>query len=154
MADYFLDTSALVKRHVNEVGSAWMRSLTRPKAAHTLYIARITAVEVYSAITRRQRGRHLSPAQAGAMLGHFRRHLSQRYNVLEVTPTLFTGAMLAARKPGLRAYDAIQLTVALELDRLNRRADFGSVTLLSSDRDLNVAASAEGLTVDDPTAHP
>ena len=79
MADFFLDTSALVKRHVNEVGSTWIRSLTRPKAAHTLYIARITAVEVYSSITRRQRGRHLSPAQAGAMLGHFRRHLAQRY---------------------------------------------------------------------------
>jgi uncharacterized protein len=43
MADYFLDTSALVKRHVNEVGTAWVRSLTRPKTAHTFYIARITA---------------------------------------------------------------------------------------------------------------
>jgi predicted nucleic acid-binding protein len=43
MADCFLDTSALVKRHVNEVGTAWVRSLTRPKTAHTFYIARITA---------------------------------------------------------------------------------------------------------------
>jgi uncharacterized protein len=154
MADYFLDTSALVKRHVNEVGSVWIRSLTRPKAAHTLYIARITAVEVYSAIARRQRGRHLSPAQAGAMLGHFRRHLAQRYNVLEMTPALFTEAMLAARKHGLRDYDAVQLTVALEVDRLNQNANFGTVTLLSSDRDLNIAATAEGLAVDDPTTHP
>jgi len=31
---------------------------------------------------------------------------------------------------------------------------FGSVTLLSSDRDLNIAAMAEGLVVDDPTTHP
>ncbi len=154
MADYFLDTSALVKRHANEFGSLWIRSLTRPKAAHTLYIARITAVEVYSAITRRQRGRHLSSAQAGAILGHFRRHLAQRYNVLEMTPAVFTKAMLAARKHGLRAYDAVQLTVALELDRLNQQANFGPVTLLSSDRDLNNAAMAEGLTVDDPTTHP
>ena len=65
MADYFLDSSALVKRHVNEAGTAWVRSLTRPKAAHTLYIARITAVEVYAAITRRQRGGHLSPPRPG-----------------------------------------------------------------------------------------
>ncbi len=35
MADYYLDTSALVKRHVDEVGSPWIRSLTRLKAAHT-----------------------------------------------------------------------------------------------------------------------
>ena len=66
-AAYFLDTSALVKRHVIEAGSPWVKSLVRAKAAHTLYIARITAVEVTSAITRRQHGGHLSPAQAGAM---------------------------------------------------------------------------------------
>jgi uncharacterized protein len=54
MADYFFDTSALVKRHVDEVGSPWVKSLVRAKAGHTLYIARITAVEVTSAITRRQ----------------------------------------------------------------------------------------------------
>jgi predicted nucleic acid-binding protein len=49
MADYFFDTSALVKRHVTEVGSAWVKSLVRAKAGHTLYIARITSVEVTSA---------------------------------------------------------------------------------------------------------
>ena len=43
MADYFLDTSALVKRHVVEVGSAWVRSLVGAKPAHDLYIARVTA---------------------------------------------------------------------------------------------------------------
>ena len=52
MADYFFDTSALVKRHVAEVGTAWVKSLVRAKAGHTLYIARITAVEITSAITR------------------------------------------------------------------------------------------------------
>ncbi len=77
MAVYFFDSSALVKRHVSESGSDWVRSLTRAKAAHTLYIARITAVEIISAITRRQRGGSLSPAQAGAILAHFRRNLTQ-----------------------------------------------------------------------------
>jgi hypothetical protein len=50
MADYFIDTSGLVKRHVTEAGTAWVKSLVRSKAGHTLYIARITAVEVMSAI--------------------------------------------------------------------------------------------------------
>jgi hypothetical protein len=54
MADYFFDTGALVKRHVDEAGSPWVRSLVRAKAGHTLYIARITTVEITSAITRRQ----------------------------------------------------------------------------------------------------
>jgi uncharacterized protein len=151
---YLFDTSALVKRHVQEVGTAWVRSLTRPKAAHTIFVARITAVEVYAAITRRQRGGSLSPAQAGAVLGHFRRHLSQRYNIVELAPPLMADAMLLARKHALRAYDAVQLAAMREVDRLYEAAGLGRVTLVSADRDLNTAATAEDLVVVDPTTHP
>jgi predicted nucleic acid-binding protein len=154
MADYFLDTSALVKRHVSEVGSPWVNTLVRAKAGHRIYIARITAVEVTSAITRRQHAGDLSAAQAGAILGHFRRHLAQRYRVIELTPALFNIAMLAARKHRLRAYDAVQLAVALEAHRLHKDAGLGPVTLVSADGDLNSAATAEGLVVEDPNAHP
>ena len=35
MVVYFFDSSALVKRHVDESGSAWVRSLTRVKAGQT-----------------------------------------------------------------------------------------------------------------------
>jgi predicted nucleic acid-binding protein len=153
MAAYFLDTSALIKRHVKETGSKWVRSLTRLKAPDPLFIGHITAVEVFSAITRRQRGGSLSPAQAGAILGHFRRHLSQRYNVLELTPSLVTAAMLVARTHGLRAYDALQLTAALEVNRRRLAMGLQAVTLVSADRELNAAAAAEGLVVEDPTTH-
>ena len=154
MAAYFFDTSGLVKRHVNEIGTAWVRSLTQPKAAHTLFLARITAVEVYAAITRRQRGGTLSPAQVGAILGHFRRHLGQRYNVVELNPALLAEAMLLARKHGLRAYDAVQLAAMQEVDRLYRASGLGPVTLISGDRELNAAAIVEGYLVDDPNLHP
>jgi uncharacterized protein len=154
MADYFFDTSALVKRHVNETGSAWVRSLIRAKATHRIYIARITAVEVFAAITRRQHSGDLSAAQAGAILGHFRRHLTQRYRVLDLTPSIFDDAMLKARKRRLRAYDAVQLAAALELRQQHQDAGLSPVTLISADQALNDAARAEGLTVDDPRAHP
>jgi predicted nucleic acid-binding protein len=154
MADYFFDTSALVKRHVIEAGSAWVRSLVRAKAAHDLYVARITAVEITSAITRRQHSGHLSAAQAGAMLGHFRRHLAQRYHVIELTPALFDHAMLAARQHRLRAYDAVQLAVVLDLHQRQQVAGLGPVTLVSADQALNTAALAEGLAVEDPSTRP
>jgi predicted nucleic acid-binding protein len=155
MADYFLDTSALVKRHVREVGSPWVKSLVRAKTSHRIYIARITAVEVVSAITRRQYQGDFSPAQAAAILGHFRRHLTQRYRVIDLTPALFSNAMQAARTyRRLRAYDAVQLAVALEIQQLHQAAGLGPITLVSADRDLNTAAAASGLAVDDPNAHP
>jgi uncharacterized protein len=154
MADYFFDTSALVKRHVTEDGTAWVKSLVGTKAGHTLYIARITAVEITSAITRRQYGGDLSAAQAGAILGHFRRHLSNRYRVIELTPGLFDSAMVTARKHRLRAHDAVQLAVVLDVHRLQGAAGLGPVILVSADRDLNDAAIAEGLAVDNPNTHP
>ena len=93
-------------------------------------------------------------AQAAAILGHFRRHLKQRYNALELTLSLVTAAMLIARTHGLRAYDAVQLTAALEVNRRRQAMELEAVTLVSADRELNTAAVAEGLAVEDPTTHP
>src|SRR3954468_2637727 len=137
MAAFFFDTSALVKRHVTEVGSSWVRSQTAARAGHTLYIAGITAVEMTSAITRRQRGGSLSAAQGGAIYGHFRRHLAQRYIVLEITPPLMAAAMLLARSHGLRAYDAVQLSAALEIQRDHRQAGLAPIALVFADQELN-----------------
>jgi predicted nucleic acid-binding protein len=154
VAAFFFDTSALVKRHVTEVGSSWVRALTAAKAGHTLYIASITAVEMTSAITRRQRDGSLSGAQAAAIYGHFRRHLTQRYVVLEITPSLLAAAMPLARTHGLRAYDAVQLSVALDIQRDHGLAGLAPITLVSADQALNAAAAAEGLPVEDPRLDP
>ena len=57
-----LDSSALVKRYVDEIGSGWLKSVVDPSAGNRLAIASLTAVEVVSAIVRRQRSGSLSPA--------------------------------------------------------------------------------------------
>ena len=57
MAAYFFDTSAIVKRYADERGSAWVQQLADPALNHSIYLARITEVEVTSAIIRRQRSR-------------------------------------------------------------------------------------------------
>jgi hypothetical protein len=62
--------------------------------------------------------------------------------------------MLLARAHGLRAYDAVQLTAALEVNRDHQNAGVGPVTLVSADRDLNTAAAVEGRAVEGPTMHP
>jgi uncharacterized protein len=151
MADYVFDTSALVKRHVDETGSKWVRSLVR--ATYRICIARITTVEVFAVITRRQHSGDLSAAEAGAMLGHFRRHVDQRYRIIDLTPAIFADATLKARKRRLRAYDAVQLAAALEARQQHQAAGLAQVTLISADQAFNDAARAEGLTVDDPNLH-
>lgn len=55
MTAYFLDSSALVKRYAAETGSAWVESLTDPRAGNRIYVAAITHVEVVASIARKNK---------------------------------------------------------------------------------------------------
>jgi predicted nucleic acid-binding protein len=151
---YFLDSSALVKRYVQEVGTSWVRGITRRSPSTVIYIARITAVEVPCAIARRRKGKTIPARRASSLLHRFRQHLAGRYAVAQVTPALLDDATRLGVKHALRAYDAVQLAVALEVNRFHQAGGAGPITLVSADQDLNDAALAEGLVVDDPRSHP
>lgn len=153
MVAYFVDSSALLKRYVQEVGISWVRGVTRSKPDSYIYIARITSVEVTSAIARRRAGKTLLPARASSILSRFRRHLAGRDNVLEISPDLMSNAMRLANLHELRAYDAVQLAVAIGMPKDWEDAGFGSILFVSSDKKLNEAATAEGRSVDDPREH-
>jgi len=58
MAVYVLDSSALVKRYINEIGSAWVLNLFDPALNNEVLIAAIASVEIVAAITRRIRARY------------------------------------------------------------------------------------------------
>ena len=67
--------------------------------------------------------------------------------------TLVNQAMRLAESRFLRGYDAVQLSAALQIYR--RYFALGqSLTLVSADADLNAAAVAEGLLVEDFNGHP
>ena len=107
-----------------------------------IYIARITAVEVTSAVARRRKGRTLPSKNASSILCRFRQHLAGRYTIVEITPALFNEAMRLANTPGaLCAYDAVQLAAALEINQKEQDAGFAPVTMVSADLPLNTAAS-------------
>ncbi len=52
MSDYYLDSSALVKRYVDEPGSVWIRQLTEPLLGNTILLAEISLAEVAAARLR------------------------------------------------------------------------------------------------------
>lgn len=114
MAVYFFDTSAIVKRYVKEPGTAWVRAIAAPAAGNSLYLCRITAVELTSAVTRRQRGGAISAADAAIVLTAFRQDCALQYGIVELTPGLLDSAAVIAQTHALRAYDAVQLAVASE----------------------------------------
>ena len=61
MAVYFVETSALAQRYIAETGSIWLRSLLDPSTDCSIYVVRVTAVEISAALTRRERGGTLTP---------------------------------------------------------------------------------------------
>ena len=69
------------------------------------------------------------------------------------SPSRFLSKRLSLRVTTGCAYDAVQLAAALEVGRLHQAVGLGSVTLISADGELNIAATVEGLRVDDPNAH-
>ncbi|WP_193789888.1 hypothetical protein [Nostoc sp. NIES-3756] len=58
-----------------------------------------------------------------------------------------------AQTHGLRGYDAIQLAVALAVNELAIANALLSVTLISTDNQLNLTASSEGLVIKNPNTH-
>ncbi len=154
MAVYLCDTSAIVNRYVQEIGTPWIQGIAHPRAGHLIYLARIAAVEVVAAITRRRRGGTVDPAAASAALTRFRLDLTQECLLLEITAPLVTDAMRLAETHGLRVYDAVQLTAAVELNYRWLAFDQGGITLVSADQALNAAAQAEGLRIEDPNLYP
>jgi len=153
MAAFFCDSSAIVKRYIAETGSAWLSAATTPKS-NFVYVARITFVEVVSAISRREKGNHIRATDADTARLTFEQDYLNEFLKVEISETLIIEAANLAKKYALRGYDAIQLAAALETEKERFAVGLLSLTLLSADTDLNAAATAEGLTVDNPNNHP
>lgn len=154
MATYFFDSSALAKRYVNELGTAWVTGLLAATAGHQIYLARITGVEVIAAIRRRARSGSLTAVAAAAAILLFRQEFAVLFDMVAVSRRLVMRAMDLAEQHPLRGYDAVQLAAALRVNAQRLRQGFSPLTLVSADASLNAAARAEGLAVDDPNNHP
>ena len=153
MSVFFCDTSGLVKRYVAETGSTWLTSQIDPANGSRVYIAQITIVEVVSAITRKERGNHLSAIDAATALQTFETNCLFEFSIVPLSTSLVNEAVSLARKYALRGYDAVQLASALQTQAKRANAGLLPLTLLSADTDLNAAAVSEGLTVDNPNNH-
>ena len=153
METCFFDSSALLKRYVNENGTTWVNDLTNPKAKTTLYIARITGAEIVSALTRRYKCGSLTFSEFNTAITDFRHYFQNDYRIVEISEVLISQAMNLAEKYALRGYDAVQLAAALEVHNERLAFDLSAPTLISSDHALNDVAIAQGLTVDDPNLH-
>jgi predicted nucleic acid-binding protein len=150
---YYLDTSTLSKRYVQETGTTWVRALTDPTAEHTLLTARITMIEMYSALARRKREGSVPAADCDVAAQAFTAHSATEYDFVELDMGIVTLARDLLNSHPLRAYDAVQLASALVANRALQAVNLPPLVFLSADNRLNAAAAAEGLVVDNPNTY-
>lgn len=153
MAYYFFDSSGIVKRYTSEIGTGWVISISDPIAGNFIYLASITGVEVVSAITRQVLASRITRTDAANEIAKFRHDFINQYRVVEISTALINRAMSLAEAHALRGYDAVQLAALLIVNDENIAFGLSTLTLISADAALNSAATAEGLTVEDPNNH-
>ena len=154
MPAVYLDTSALVKRYVPEVGSAWVRrTLARP-TIQVLYTSAIAQPEVLSALQRKVRAGQLTAAEAVRRAQRVTTHFTWRYRLLTITPDVLTQACALVQAYPLRAYDALHLACALTARQRRLQHGAPGLRFVAADTTLLAAARAEGFLVDHPLQHP
>jgi predicted nucleic acid-binding protein len=134
----YLDTSALVKKYVEEDGSEEVRScIARHESIAT---STITRAEAAATFARAAKGGSLTESGAKAAHQQFIREW-KTYIRIRVTEALVAKADDAAWTHRLRGYDAVHLATALEW---NHRIG-ESITVATFDRNLWRAAGEAGL---------
>ena len=154
MTGFFCDSSAIVKRYVNEIGSNFVDNLADLKSGNVILLARITRVEVVAAIARRLKNGSVTTADAQNAVAAFQHDLTNNYLTVEITPVLLSVAMSLATKHALRGYDAVQLAATLEANDERISRGLSPLTFVSADTDLNTAAQAEGFNIEKQNNYP
>lgn len=149
MTAFFVDSSALAKRYLTEIGSAWVANLVDPAANNTVIVAEITRVEVAAALAARQRAGNLTQSERDLLVTLLLHHFDTEYRIVAIGPALTGHAVALTQLHRLRGYDAVQLAAALAT-----AAAIPGLMFLAADDDLLAAAAAEGLSAENPNLHP
>lgn len=153
MSVYYVDTSALVKRYVPEVGSAWIMTICDPASGNSVVTSVMTRVEAAAAFALKQRLGAVTLGERDAAVGLLVWHATREYDLVAVDDALLDEAQALTQRHRLRGYDAVQLATALIVYARCIAAGLPPLIFVSADRDLLDAAHLEGLLVENPNDH-
>ena len=119
MAGYFFDSSALVKFYHPEAGTQAIDQIVNA-TGNLIRVSRLTVAELISAFAIKVRTQSIGRDDANLFLGQFRKDIATgKLQVFSIGESEFTTAELLVERYAfdsrLRALDALQLAVALEL---------------------------------------
>jgi uncharacterized protein len=149
VAQYMVDTSALVKYYHPEVGSSRVIAIA-DDPSNVLFISRIGLVEIHSALARKVRtGELQAPAFQQALRRFYADLRGRKFRLIRSVSVHERQAIRLLIRKGplfpLRTLDALQLSAALWL-KSQQQLDY----FLCADPRLCEAAQQEGLSVINP----
>ncbi len=154
MTDFYLDSSALVKRYADEPGSTWIRQITVPPSQSTILIAEVTLAEVAAALAAKCRAPGgITHQQRDRALSRFLQDCDDSFLVLPVDRLVIDRAVELTQNHRLRGYDAIQLATALVTSEALQSQNLPAPVFVVGDDDLLAAAGAETLPIENPLDH-
>ncbi len=148
MTSVYLDTSALIKLYVEEVGTEQVVEAMQDAVDGRVIIVDLTPLEARSAIRRREREGDISAADADRVLRQIENDCSMSFLMQPSTSAVMEDAARLIDQYPLRAYDALQLAGCLVV----RDGMPGPVTFVCADTRLCDAARHEGLEALNPIA--
>jgi predicted nucleic acid-binding protein len=109
----YLDSSALVKRYVQEEGSKAVTS--RFEQGETIYTSVLSFAEVHATIARKYRDRELSVNEKDKLVDEFLNDWLFSLSILELTTHTMSALPTLCEQYSLKASDAIHLSAAFWL---------------------------------------
>lgn len=154
MSAYYLDTSALVKRYVDEQGSTWTRAICDPTGNAVLVTSLLLVAELTSALNRRVREGTILTHDYEGLRDAFRRDCIHDYQILPISNAVVGLACELLERHRLRASDALHLATALTVHRLFTDLGLPGPVFVGADARLLDAAQTEGLDTKNPDQYP
>ena len=109
----YIDSSALVKRYVQESGSKAVTS--RFEKGEAIYTSVLSFAEVHAAIGRKYRDKELSVDEKGKLVDEFQTDWLSSLSILELTTNTMFALPSLCEQYFLKASDAIHLSAAFWL---------------------------------------
>lgn len=154
----FLDTAALLKLYLPEIGSSWLSNYIRNKQ---VVISELAIIESITALRFSAQTGRFTKVEAAKIFSKISQD-RQNYEIIAISGEVFAKriAVLAFNVFGtaalqLRAMDSIQLAAAIEArDIANRLTPVPNFVFVTADRKFLPTVKAAGFVTENPEEHP
>lgn len=146
MANYYFDTSAMLKIYIEEDGTDRVLTLIDEDRNNRLFILELTLLEARSALGRRERMGSISTDTANGALTQIDRHRTSLFTIRPISALVIDEAYRLIDNHPIRALDALQLAGYILLSQAYRPPPI----FVCADYDLCAAATAERIATLNP----